>query len=420
MNNNMRDRIEKINTVELWYEPSSGLKSEITIQSEMVDDDHAFLCGMIKEIRPKKIVEIGVAEGGTTAVIMNCLKLLDMNSKVYSVDLNERLYYDKNRETGYVSKQLLNHISGKNIHEFKLGKTIAGCIDEIGDGIDFVIIDTTHVLPGELLDFLCVLPYLTENAVIVLHDISLNYISSFSDDIKTLFSAKDYNATKILYTTVTAKKWFYFEDEPGFNIAAFTINADTIKYITDCFQALSLTWEYLMSEKMLSEYRNILSRYYNEQCLKLFDMAVKVNNNMVNTFRVAKKSMLFDQLPKSATLTQEKIDRLRNAQKVIIYGAGIVAVEIVKILQEEEIEIYAIAVSNPENNIKRLCGIQVKKISDLLDIDDAEIVIASILEKYIQEMEAMLQEMGFTHVMKADKISNSFNSYISPQFYDKK
>ena len=88
----------------------------------MVESDHAFLCGMIKQAKPKKIVEIGVAEGGTTAVIMNCLTLLDMDSKVYSVDLNEKLYYDKNRETGYIWKDLSKYIRGKNTHQFKLGK----------------------------------------------------------------------------------------------------------------------------------------------------------------------------------------------------------------------------------------------------------------------------------------------------------
>lgn len=122
----------------------------------------------------KKIVEIEVAEGGTTSVIMKSLLLLNMESKVYSVDLNECLYCDREKETGYIWKSLSNNILGKSTQEFKLGNTIAGCINEIGSGIDSAIIDTTHILPGEILDFLCILPYLKKDATVILHDVALN------------------------------------------------------------------------------------------------------------------------------------------------------------------------------------------------------------------------------------------------------
>lgn len=416
----MCDKIEKVKNVELWYEPSRSLQTEEPLLSEMVEKDHAFLCGMIRQTRPKKIVEIGVAEGGTTAVIMNCLRLLHLESKVYSVDLNEKLYYDQNKETGYIWKNMLAYIDGKSIHEFKLGKTIAGCIDEIGTDVDFVIIDTTHVLPGEVLDFLCILPYLNKEATVVLHDISLNYINSFSDDIPTLFSAKTCNATKILYSTVTAQKWFYFENMPGFNIAAFTINEDTIKYIADCFQILSLTWEYSLTDIALDEYRHIFLRHYNEQCVKLYDLAIKANNHMVNTFRVMKKTLLYDYLPQGKRLTREKLERLKNAEKVIVYGAGVVAVETVKILQESGINIYAIAVSDTNKNVKSLCGIKVRDIIELQEYRSAEIIIASTLKPYICEIEENLKAMGFIHIMKVDKLANRDNSYKSPQFYEHK
>ena len=43
-------------------------------------------------------------------------------------------------------------------------------IDEIGSDIDFLILDTLHIVPGEILDFLVCLPYLTKDAIVVLHD----------------------------------------------------------------------------------------------------------------------------------------------------------------------------------------------------------------------------------------------------------
>ena len=416
------DQIETIKNVELWYEPGRNLQADKPLVSEMVEKDHAFLCGMIRELKPKKIVEMGVAEGGTTAVIMNCLRILDIDSQVYSVDLNEKLYYDKNRETGYIWKDMSNYFDGKSTHEFKVGKTIAGFIDEIGKDVDFVIMDTMHMLPGELLDFLCILPYLNEKATVVLHDISLNYINSFSDDMLTIFAAKNSDATKILYSTVTAQKWFYFEDEPGFNIAAFTVNEDTVKYISDCFQALGLTWEYSLSDTVLAEYRNIFLRYYNEQCVQLYDLAIKANNHMINIFKVMKKNLLYDYLPKSATFAREEIERLKSTERIILYGAGIIAVETIKILRENGIDIFAIAVSDTNKNVKKLCGVEVRDIKELQEFHSAEIIIASTLEPYICEMEANLKKMGFCYITKVGKKTNrdnsdKANSYKAPQFY---
>jgi hypothetical protein len=47
-------------------------------------------------------------------------------------------------------------------------------IQEIGNEIDFCLIDTRHVNPGEILDFLMVLPYLSENCIVVFHDVNLH------------------------------------------------------------------------------------------------------------------------------------------------------------------------------------------------------------------------------------------------------
>ena len=40
--------------------------------------------------------------------------------------------------------------------------------------IDFCLIDTSHLIPGEILDFLMILPYLKDNATVVFHDVKLH------------------------------------------------------------------------------------------------------------------------------------------------------------------------------------------------------------------------------------------------------
>ena len=61
--------------VTLFKEPIEILdKISSDRKSEMTEWQLSFLCGLIKESRPQKLVEIGVAAGGTTAVILNCIK----------------------------------------------------------------------------------------------------------------------------------------------------------------------------------------------------------------------------------------------------------------------------------------------------------------------------------------------------------
>lgn len=51
-------------SVNLWHEPgnvvSSALPQELRL-AEMSDFDHAFLCGLLRAKKPKKILELGVS-----------------------------------------------------------------------------------------------------------------------------------------------------------------------------------------------------------------------------------------------------------------------------------------------------------------------------------------------------------------------
>ncbi|EHV5187814.1 hypothetical protein K0T41_001250, partial [Campylobacter jejuni] len=42
------------------------------------------------------------------------------------------------------------------------------------------IIDTMHSYPGEALDFLFVLPYLSKNAVVIMHDLTFHILCDVS------------------------------------------------------------------------------------------------------------------------------------------------------------------------------------------------------------------------------------------------
>ena len=60
-------------------------------RTEMSEIDQKFLNGVIRKYKPKKILEIGVSKGGSSAIILNAIQDIE-GAKLYSVDVNERCY----------------------------------------------------------------------------------------------------------------------------------------------------------------------------------------------------------------------------------------------------------------------------------------------------------------------------------------
>ena len=252
--------------IDNWYEPADELRIQPVFVSEMSRDDHGFLCGIIRKIKPEKVLEIGVAEGGTTSVIENALVKLGNSCEMYSVDLNERLFCNTNYKTGYIKESMEQCMQGDRAcvsHKFLLGGSIAKYIEQIGTGIDLAVIDTTHRLPGELLDVLCVLPYMNKNGVIILHDVNLNYYKTFSSDSYEVMIADVRMATKILLATITGKKYLNDNGSMLGNIGAIELTEDTIRNALDIFWMLTGTWDYHVSNEMLEQYKNIFQKFYD-------------------------------------------------------------------------------------------------------------------------------------------------------------
>ena len=128
----------------------------------MWSNQREFLNGIIRKFRPKKILEIGVASGGSSIIILNAIKDIK-NAHLYSIDLNN------NTGIGYcVSKFFPEFLNKWSLYK---GNIAAKFIEKIGGYIDMALIDSAHFEPGEIMDFLIVLPFLKEGAIVCFHDI---------------------------------------------------------------------------------------------------------------------------------------------------------------------------------------------------------------------------------------------------------
>ena len=128
-----------------------------------------FINGLIRKYRPKKVLEIGVCSGGVSATILNAIKDID-GAKLFSCDLEKKHYIHSDFEVGYVAKNFFPELLDK--WKLYTGNTTAAFIEEIGGKIDFVFIDTAHVMPGEVLNIIEILPFLNKKAIVAFDDIN--------------------------------------------------------------------------------------------------------------------------------------------------------------------------------------------------------------------------------------------------------
>ena len=128
-----------------------------------------FINGIISYHKPKRCLEVGVADGGSSVLILNSLRIINNDSILVSIDLYENLYYDLTKKTGYRVKKYFPELiknwklfTGDQPHKF---------LEKLNMKFDFVFLDTSHHSPGELINILEILPFLNEKAIVVLHDI---------------------------------------------------------------------------------------------------------------------------------------------------------------------------------------------------------------------------------------------------------
>lgn len=296
---------------DLWFEPREKAMRLLPIypgEPEMTEFDSGFLCGLLREYKPKKLLEVGIAGGGTTAIILQCLSLMNQQVEMHSIDLSESFYLDSTKQSGFLAEEIKPQLDLDGItHKVHLGKLTANLVEEIGGGIDFVILDTTHAFPGELLDFLTLFPYLAKDAVVVLHDVIFSLVSR-PDIMPPML------ATKTLLDCVTADKYFMPDEISNRattlpTIGAFRLNEATGKNIIDVFRAVAVLWSYSLEQWQVSAYRDIFAKHYDEECLWLYDSAV-----IANRFAVQLRS----QIELASCLEQEKGAREEAAAQAAI------------------------------------------------------------------------------------------------------
>ena len=246
-------------------------------RSEMTAVERAFVTGLIAYYQPKKVLEMGVAAGGGTVIILNAIKEIE-GARLHSVDLFEKYYRDPSKSSGWMVQELMPELA--HLWTPHLGRDAVEVMDDIGE-VDFVVLDTAHIHPVETLNFLCALPYLKDGTVVVLHDIALHLTRGG-------YATASY-ACRLLFDSVVGEKLVPAEKYAAHpNIGAFQVCADTRKYVYNLFSSLFMPWgiphvkpwRELVPEHLIPMYAKKFAEFYGDEYRTMFMEAVKAQDDL--------------------------------------------------------------------------------------------------------------------------------------------
>ena len=296
----------------------SSIKAQYGLYA-MNEDERSFLAGAILYSEPMNILEIGVEAGGGSLLMLQLIQNRP-DTRLVSIDIRTHLAaYDgdsKNAPVGVDAINLLSLASADDHPQWTLitGKDPSAVIESLAtEKFDFLVLDTAHLLPIEVFNFLTVLPFLTENAVMVMHDMGQQFLHCFSQFPKLILGNKLLMDNIIADAKVFLEYSEYNNYNPGqmSNIVAMQLNADTRKYISNVFSGLNFPWG-LDPGYVIESVTKIISKYYGEPDIRIFKNSAMRNREIIdNNFMCT---------PDFDSVLRDLEKRFDNYGTYIIYG----------------------------------------------------------------------------------------------------
>lgn len=175
---------------------------------------------------------------------------------------------------------------------------------------------------------------------------------------------------------------------------------------------LLIIWKRESLEKGMDE---ALRAYIIERCLPLLQKYMfYFPNHKKLEIGGAADQFLFEMLClmgdnsryRMVELKSDELEIIKKYKKRIIYGAGMIAREVINLLESLYIEIEAIAVSNSANNAEQLGKYKIYQIEELIKMREDVLIIVAVANKYQEAIQEKLVSLQFKNIMLIDTSSN--------------
>lgn len=218
----------------------------------------------LKPIKPKKIIEIGVAMGGTSRIFLD---LVGPDGVVVGVDISKSL----------IDEKVLNHPKYKFFHGFSTDPKILKQIKAISEKFDAILIDGDHTVEGVLKDTELYLPLIRNGGLVMWHDVRLEPPAGIKQTWYGHLRKKYIGSSD------------YFIDECNNGIGFWFKSDNSKESLKNTIISLHKKKEYKELQKHIETYLEIeendreINQIYEEACLaigdknKLFKIDVRKN-----------------------------------------------------------------------------------------------------------------------------------------------
>jgi predicted O-methyltransferase YrrM len=144
------------------------------VQGAISCEDAGFLDGLIREVRPDQVYEIGVASGASSTVILTSMAAYADPSRtwLYSYDIATDCYFDPSHAVGEATRTMVPAL----LKQWKLdlrGTALDVPREKPSQTKSLYFIDANHSHPWPVFDLIALLPGLQPGDVVVLHDVNL-------------------------------------------------------------------------------------------------------------------------------------------------------------------------------------------------------------------------------------------------------
>jgi predicted O-methyltransferase YrrM len=268
-------KCEHFNFSQLINFPFHHFENEIVTQKmkelagwELTIEEVYFINGIIRKIKPKRCLEIGVSEGGSSILILNSIRDLK-DSILVSLDIREYNYKKQNLKTGYRVKQYFPELITDKNWKLYTGNQPHIFLDKIQLKFDFLYLDTVHSMPGEVINIIEALPFLEENCTIILHDILYHFFNMKQGII--------FHPSNIfLFTALQGYK--IIQKENLINIGAIMLFPNQQNFYLNYFYLLLSPWQYLPDQIQFEELKKFIQKYYQKDIyIDIFNTAYQTN-----------------------------------------------------------------------------------------------------------------------------------------------
>lgn len=286
-------------------------RSMNNIRSVLSEKEISYLYSIFLKRELKNVLICGTEQSYLSPLLFKFLE--KTNSKIYYLDTFPMKY---NFIENYNLCDYLSRNKRELVSIFK-GKSVPLLVSSINESFDLCLLFSNNVKPSIILDFLCVLPFLSQDAEIIL----LDYENPFRE--KEMFSP-----AKVIYNISTLRELNNSCGRTENIFLYFALNNSKKEIVDTLLQYInSFDWDFIPGKKILNCYGQVFFRYFTKQQMELYNQIV----NDISCFNSKRNTKILD----SVFLNRSIFELFRRWKQlgspVYLYGSGELASKYIEV-----------------------------------------------------------------------------------------